>query len=57
MKNNVYYIGEIDHKINELRSNPNKQNIGIVNKLTLIKNKKLLSDKDLAFLESVDIFV
>lgn len=57
MKNNVYFIGEIQHKIDELRNNPNKRNIGIVNKLTTIKSKKILSDKDISFLESVEIYI
>lgn len=57
MKNNVYFIGEIEHKIDELRNNPNKRNIGIVNKLTTIKDKKILSDKDISFLESVEIYI
>lgn len=57
MKNNVYFIGEIQHKIDELRNNPNKRNIGIVNKLTTIKDKKILSDKDISFLESVEIYI
>lgn len=57
MKNNIYFIGEIQHKIDELRNNPNKQNIGVVNKLTLINSKDILSNKDISFLGCVGICV
>lgn len=56
-KNNSYIVGEIDLKINELRKDANKKNVAIVNKLTGLKHKTTLTPKDLAFLESVDVYV
>lgn len=56
-KNNTYIISEIDFKIDELRKDSNKKNIAIVNKLTTLKHKGVLTPKDLSFLESVEIYV
>lgn len=56
MKNNPYFIGEIEFEINRLKANKNKKNIGIVNKLTVIKNKNVLSEQDLSFLETIGIY-